>query len=185
MFADGKAPKYLDVGCGWGKFTAELAKRNPKVNILAFEVRQGTVEWTNKVIAGEKIKNAKAIWYSAVNGFPFIKDSSIEKIFYFFPDPWVKKRHHKRRAFSAELLDEFHRVLEPKGALYLMTDVPEVDEYQQEVLSEHNGFSYSYVAQNDWDLEVKTYQEDFCIKKQIPFIRMICKTSGRKNQNMP
>jgi len=180
VFAGGKAPKYLDVGCGLGKFLAEMALENPNLNILGFEVRQGAVDWTNKVITGEKIQNASAIWYSAVNGFPFVNDSSIEKIFYFFPDPWVKKRHHKRRAFSIELLDEFYRMLKPKGTLYLMTDVPEVDEHQQEILSEHKGFSYSYVEAKDWDLPVKTAQEEFCLRKNIPFIRMIC----RKNRSM-
>jgi tRNA (guanine-N7-)-methyltransferase len=157
-----------------------MAVRNPSVNILGFEVRSGAVDWTNKVIAGEKITNAKAFWYSAVNGFPFINGESIEKLFYFFPDPWIKKRHNKRRAFSVELLAEFHRILKPNGTLFIMTDVPEVDQHQREVLSQHNGFSYVYVNFNDWDLAVRTNQEDFCIRKNIPFVRMICMKKIKK-----
>jgi tRNA (guanine-N7-)-methyltransferase len=178
IFANGKAPNYIDVGSGFGKFLIETAASEQGKNILGFEVRQGAVEWTNNVIRGENIGNAEALWYSAVNGFPFIKTNSIEKIFYFFPDPWVKKRHHKRRAFSAELLDEFSRVLKNDGLLYIMTDVPEVDEHHRKILTQHNDFSFTYAHKIEWDLSLKTYQEEFCLSKDIPFIRMLCR---RKN----
>lgn len=175
FFQNGKPPAHLDVGCGLGKFLAEMALNNPEINILGLEVRNSTVEWTNGVLAGEGIKNGKALWYSAVNGLPFLESGSIEKIFYFFPDPWHKKRHHKRRAFSVGLLNEFHRLLKPYGVLYLMTDVPEVDEYQQKILIQHNGFSYTYVHESEWDISVKTNHEDFCARREIPFIKMICR----------
>lgn len=175
VFSSGKLPVYLDIGAGLGKFLIGFSLQNKNANTLGFELRRGAVDWINKVITSEAIGNAKVLWYSAVNGFPFIKSSSIEKIFYLFPDPWVKKRHYKRRAFSVGLLDEILRMLKPQGMLYLMTDVPEVDEYQQEILGEHNGFSFSYVTGDEWDLPVKTNQEEFCIKKGIPFIRMVCK----------
>ncbi|MCC7158367.1 MAG: hypothetical protein IT281_02385 [Ignavibacteria bacterium] len=175
IFAGGKPPAYIDIGCGLGRFLINMALFEPKKNILGFEVRQGAVEWIEKVIAGEKIPNARALWYSAVNGFKFIKSGSIEKAFYFFPDPWVKRRHYKRRAFSAELLDEIHRVLKPSGKLYLMTDVPEVDGFQQEVMTAHGGFNYKYVSDDKWDLPIETNQEEFCIRKKIPFIRMACR----------
>lgn len=175
IFPGGAAPRYLDVGSGLGKFMIEISLVNPDINTLGFEVRSGAVEWTNNILSEEKITNAKALWYSAVNGFPFIKSSSIEKIFYFFPDPWIKKRHHKRRAFSVELLNEFYRMLKASGTLYLMTDVEEVDEYQQWILNEHKGFSFSQISSENWDLAVKTNQEEFCLKKNIPFTRMACK----------
>lgn len=179
FFANGKKPDYLDVGSGLGKFLIETAASERGKNILGFEVRSGAVEWTNKVLTGERLTNAKAIWFSAVNGFPFIKNNSVEKIFYFFPDPWVKKRHHKRRAFSAGLLDEFHRVLKKTGRLYIMTDVDQVDEFHRKILIQHNGFSFAYVGLKDWKIAVKTYQEVFSMSKNIPFVRMICrKKSG-------
>jgi len=93
---------------------------------------------------------------------------------YLFPDPWIKKRHHKRRAFSTELLDEFQRMLHLNGKLYIMTDVPEVDEHHREVLDAHKGFVYEYVSDNDWEIEMNTNHEEFCRDKEIPFTRMIC-----------
>lgn len=177
-FANGKAPAYLDVGAGMGKFLLETALATPEVNILGIELRRTAVEWVQSIIEGEKIPNAALLWYSVVNGMSFIESNSIEKLFYFFPDPWVKKKHHKRRAFSEALLDEFARVLHPDGTLYLMTDVPEVDTYQQEVLREHGVFTCKYVEQSaEWDLPVRTDQERFCLKKHIPYIRMVCTKS--------
>lgn len=175
VFSNGKPPAMLDIGCGLGRFLLEMSLKEPEKNILGMEVRQTAVEWIEGVIKGEKVGNAKALWYSAVNGYSFIDDNSIEKVFYFFPDPWVKKRHYKRRAFSKEFLGEIHRVLVPGGRLYLMTDVPEVDEFQQEVLKEFGGFEFGYVKNKMWDLPVKTNHEEFCEGRNIPFIRMLCK----------
>ncbi len=138
-------------------------------------MRKGAVEWTEGVIAGEEIPNAKAIWFSAVNGFPFIASNSLEKVFYFFPDPWLKKKHYKRRAFSVELLKEIHRTLKDDGKLYLMTDVTEVDEYQQGVMRESGLFDFKYSGVDEWELSVRSNHELFCLEKQIPLIRMVCK----------
>jgi len=99
----------LDIGCGLGRFLLEISLINSDKNILGFEVRQSAVEWIQGVVQGELLRNVEALWYSAVNGLGFIEAGSIEKVFYFFPDPWVKKKHYKRRAFSVELLKEIHR----------------------------------------------------------------------------
>lgn len=174
IFDDDKPPHWLDVGCGLGRFLIESSIAENDKNILGVEVRLGAVEWIKGVTIGEKLPNVVALWYSAVNGFPFLKNGSIEKAFYFFPDPWVKKKHFKRRAFSVELLGEIHRVLKPDGKFYLMTDVPEVDDFQQEILQMFGGFTYKYVDDTKWDLKTMTNHEEFCIRKKIPFIRMVC-----------
>lgn len=174
-FANAQPPSWLDVGSGMGKFLIETALEHPEKNILGFELRKTAVDWVQSVLRGEQIPNASLLWYSVVNGLQFIERASIEKIFYFFPDPWVKKKHHKRRAFSRALLDEFARMLRPDGTLYLMTDVPEVDQYQQEVLREHEYFTAHYVHTDaEWGLTVRTDQERFSLKKSIPYVRVIC-----------
>ena len=174
LFSNGKAPMYLDIGSGMGKFLIETAIAEPGVNILGFEIRKNAVEWINKVIIGENISNARVLWYSVVNGFPFIETSSIEKIFYLFPDPWIKRRHHKRRAFSIELLNDFYRLLSKKGVLYIMTDVPNLDKHHIEILNKHEGFEYIYADESRWDLSVQSNQEEFCFKKNIPFTKLKC-----------
>lgn len=173
-FANGNSPSILDIGCGFGRFSLEYAYHNPTVNVLGIETRSQATEWTNNLIKGEGYTNVHSLWYSVVNGIDFIQPNSIEKIFYFFPDPWYKKRHVKRRAFTAEFLNNINRVLAPNGALYLMTDVPEVDDYQCEVLQEHGIFTQTLITNpSDW-FPYKTDQELLCIRKSIPYTRRIC-----------
>lgn len=172
-FANSNPPTVLDIGCGRGGFLLQYALDNPHINILGLELRKQAVEWINGVIKGESIENAAAFWYSAVNNLPFIEDNSIDTVFYFFPDPWHKKRHHKRRLFSTEFLTELDRVMKPDACLYLMTDVETVDEYQQESINEHNIFTFRYCDNDEeWNLP-RTDQEKFSLRKGIPYRRLI------------
>ena len=179
-FHNVQAPQYLDIGCGMGRFLIETAIAEPSVNILGIEVREYAVEWIRGVIENERPKgilnNAHALWYSVANGLPFIADASIEKIFYFFPDPWFKKRHHYRRAFTPAFLDECARILAPNGTLYLMTDVPDVDAYQRDTLTRHGALSFEECRDDAaWGLKARTDQEDFSLRKNIPYTRMKCR----------
>lgn len=176
-FANGEPPAVLDIGCGRGAFLLEYAVNNANCNILGIEVRKHAVDWINTVISGENIGNAATLWYSVINGLSFISSQSISAVFYFFPDPWIKKKHHKRRAFTSNYLSEIYRVLRPDGLLYIMTDVFEVDKYQKETLIEYGRFSIENVE--SWNLP-QTDQERFCLRKNIPFVRTVC----RKNSDI-
>jgi len=172
VFANGLPPTVLDIGCGRGGLLLAYAMAHPNVNIFGIEVRDQLVDWINGVIKGEHIVNAHARWYSVVNGIDFIATESIQRIFYLFPDPWPKNKHHKRRAFSTEFLAMIHRVLTPGGTLYLATDRPDVDDYQLQVLSQHGGFDVSESLDDaTWGLDTSTDQQRFCDRKNIPYVR--------------
>ncbi len=175
VFANEKSPDILDVGCGKGKLLLDLAEREPNKNILGIEVRHLITQWLDKVIKGEKIPNVGVLWYSVVNALPFIESNSIEKVLYLFPDPWPKKKHHKRRAFNNTVLREFHRILKKDGKLYLATDVEEVHQYHLELLNENKNLFKFELVDNDelWGLPV-TNKEKFCRLKNITFYRIIC-----------
>lgn len=179
-FANDEPPQYLDIGCGMGRFLLETALAEPAKNILGLEVREYAADWIRGVIQGERpcgvLGNAETLWYSVANGLPFITDASVEKIFYFFPDPWFKKRHHYRRAFTPAFLDECARVLKPEGTFYLMTDVPDVDAYQRETLRQHDVFTFEECRDEAaWGLMQRTDQEDFSLRKNIPYTRVKCR----------
>ena len=147
----------------------------PGKNILGIEVRLIAVEWLNTVIEGENLPNAAAIWYSVVNGLPFIRTGSVEKVLYLFPDPWYKNKHQKRRAFNENTVKEFYRVLKPGGKLHIATDVPEVDEYHREILRDFGRFDIICLDKDeDWRLPI-TNKEKFCKKENIDYVKMICK----------
>ncbi len=175
LFARKKAPDYLDVGCGKGAFLLSLAETRPEKNVLGIEVRKPLAEWINSVVQGEKIPNAAALWHSAANGFPFLENESVEKVFYLFPDPWFKKKHVKRRAFNLAFLEEVFRILKPNGELLLATDVEIVDEYHKEVLSEFGKLDFKAIDdESEWNYP-KTNKESFCIRKGIPYYRIIAR----------
>lgn len=174
VFGNNLPPSVMDIGCGKSRFLLEFALNHPNENILGLELRKSLVEWVQNVIEAESIPNAWVFWYSAVNGLGFIKDSSINSIFYLFPDPWPKQRQQRRRLFSLSFLKEIHRVLKPSGSLYLATDCDYVDEYHRKILNQSELFSYKTPTETDWCFPV-TNKETFCIEKQIKVHRLICK----------
>lgn len=151
------------------------ALAHPERNILGLELRGTLVEWINDVIEGEGITNARAVWYSVANGLDFIPSGSIDYVFYLFPDPWPKRKHVKRRAFTDEFLAQLHRILVPGGRLYLATDRPDVDEQQRLQLAslpEDIRFEIHEVTEtSDWPFDFETDQQQFCERKGIPFVR--------------
>ncbi len=176
FFDNGRPADVLDIGCGRGGFLLAHALEHPNLNILGVEVRKMLVDWTNQVILGEDIPNAHVAWYSMANGLRWIAPESVQYATYLFPDPWPKRRHKKRRAFSHEFLMELHRVLKEEGRLYLATDRPEVAEHQHELIEESNLFEITEVItkplsdSGNWPFSFKTDQQRFSERKGIPYI---------------
>lgn len=170
-FANGRTADVLDVGCGRGAFLMRHALAFPDLNTLGLEVRQMLTEWISDVITGEHIGNAHAEWYSIANGLDFIPASSVRYAVYLFPDPWPKKRHHKRRAFTTDFLAILHRVLVPGGRIWLATDREDVDAYQRQVLGASSHFRLGEVSSTDpWPFPFATDQQMFCDAKGIPYV---------------
>lgn len=172
LFLNGNPPDSIDIGCGKGQFLLDYTEQNPKKNILGIEIRKGPVDWLKEIIRGENIPNAAVIWYSVVNGLNFIETNSIGEAFYLFPDPWFKKKHIKRRAFSEVLLENIHKVLKSDGVFYIATDVENVNEYHLEVLNITKYFRYEIIEDDgDWNLP-RTNKELFCLQKDIKYYRI-------------
>jgi tRNA (guanine-N7-)-methyltransferase len=172
-FANGKPADVLDIGCGRGALLLGHANANQDQNILGLEVRESLVQWINTVVDGERLANVRALWYSTANGLDWIDTGSIKMAMYLFPDPWPKKRHHKRRAFTPDFLSMVYRVLQPGGCLYLATDRPDVDEYQRAVLAEDPRWNISDCNDSTWPFEHRTDQQMFCDRKGIPYVRYV------------
>jgi tRNA (guanine-N7-)-methyltransferase len=175
IFLNGKPPFSLDIGCGKGAFLFDFAEANDSENILGLEVRKPLAEWLNHFIKSENIQNCSSLWYSVANGLPFIESNSINNIFYFFPDPWPKTKHSKRRVLNLDFLNEAERLLSPDGALYIATDLYEIHEYHIKILNKHSKFSFSIIeSDNEWNLPL-TNKENFCRLNNIQYWRVKCK----------
>jgi tRNA (guanine-N7-)-methyltransferase len=172
VYKSGKSPDCLDIGSAWSRFLMRYALENKDENILGVEVRRQTVNYAQDVIEKESVSNAHVLWYSMANGLDFIENNSVSKIFYFFPDPWFKERHKKRRAFGTEMIKECHRMLRGDGRLYLQSDIEEVHTFHKEELEKSGIFTFYEPKETEWNLPTTDKEED-CLSKNIQYWRLI------------
>jgi tRNA (guanine-N7-)-methyltransferase len=120
------APLVLEIGSGMGETTAEIARANPHTDFIAIEVHGPGVGSLLKKIEAAGLKNLRVVRHDAVEVLErMIPDGSLAGIHLFFPDPWPKKRHHKRRLVQATFAALAARKLAPGGYFHAATDWPE------------------------------------------------------------
>jgi len=130
------APLILEIGSGMGETTAEIAKAHPEVDFVAVEVHgPGVGSLLNRVAAAE-LTNVKVVRHDALDVLEhMIADGTLAAIHLFFPDPWPKKRHHKRRLVQPAFAALAARKLKDGGILHAATDWPDYAEHMDAVLS--------------------------------------------------
>jgi len=116
-------PVWLDIGFGNGESIIHAAQKHPEINFLGIEVHLPGVGHLLMAIKEFKLNNVRIIRNDAVDMLNlFIKDDSLSAIHVYFPDPWHKKRHHKRRIMNQEFLDLIQTKLKTKGRLHYASD---------------------------------------------------------------
>jgi tRNA (guanine-N7-)-methyltransferase len=137
-FSEQKLPKgvVLEIGSGMGETTAAIAKAHPELQFVAVEVHGPGVGSLLKRIDSEELRNLRVIRHDALDVLEqMVDDGTLAGIHLFFPDPWPKKRHHKRRLVQPEFAALAARKLAPGGVLHAATDWPDYAEQMQAVLS--------------------------------------------------
>jgi tRNA (guanine-N7-)-methyltransferase len=126
------APRILEIGCGMGETTARIAQAMPGVDFVGIEVHAPGVGSLLKQIEESALSNLRLIQHDAVEVVAtMIPPSSLAGVHVFFPDPWPKKRHHKRRLLQRAFVHELALRLAPGGYLHVATDW---EEYAQQIL---------------------------------------------------
>lgn len=126
----------LEIGCGKGKFLADMAELNPELLLIGIERNVTCAGITCKKLVENKVSNARLMLASADEILPSIKDNSISDIYLNFSDPWPKKRHFKRRLTFSTYLKQYYRVLVKGGKLIIKTDNDDLFSFSQETLGE-------------------------------------------------
>ncbi len=139
------APVVLEIGSGMGETTAEIARANPQTDFIAIEVHGPGIGSLLKKIESLELKNLRVIRHDAVEVLErMIADGSLAGIHLFFPDPWPKKRHHKRRLVQPPFAALAARKLAPGGYFHAATDWAEYATQIDEVFSSNPFFTKEF-----------------------------------------
>jgi tRNA (guanine-N7-)-methyltransferase len=135
------APLILEIGFGNGESLIKQASNCPDNNYLGIEVHRPGVGHLLRLASDAALTNIRVINHDAVEVLQRqIPDSSIDVVQLFFPDPWHKKRHHKRRIVNADFIGLIHQKLKPGGIFHLATDWEDYAEYMLATMEQAEGF---------------------------------------------
>ena len=130
------APLILEIGFGMGEATAHIARVRPEDNFLCCEVHEPGVGALLKRIGEQQLTNVRILAHDAVEVLAhMVRPASLDGIHIFFPDPWHKLRHHKRRLIQPPLVARLADRLKPGGYLHCATDWEPYAEQMLAVLS--------------------------------------------------
>ena len=140
---------WLEIGFGSGEHLAEQAAFHPAIGFIGCEPFLNGVASLTQKIQGNSLKNIKILKDDARLLLSRMPAQSISRIFVLFPDPWPKRRHHKRRFIQAETIEAFANVLTPGGLLYLATDHQEYGEWMQDIMNRQSRFKLMMEERQD------------------------------------
>ena len=148
------APRVLEIGFGMGGATAQIAQAQPEVDFLGVEVHEAGVGALLRHIEEQQLHNLRIVRHDAVEVLrQMIAPGTLAGVHVYFPDPWPKKRHHKRRLIQPPLVSLLASRLAPGGYLHCATDWQPYAEQMLEVLTAepllHNR-AEGYAPRPDW-----------------------------------
>jgi len=130
------APKILEIGFGMGDSTATIAQAHPENDYLALEVHTPGVGNLLKLIETEQLNNIRIMQHDAVEVLrDKIADDTLDGVHIFFPDPWHKARHNKRRLIQSPFIAKLVQKIKPGGYIHVATDWQDYAEQVLRVLS--------------------------------------------------
>jgi tRNA (guanine-N7-)-methyltransferase len=169
------APLEIEVGSGKGLFLQSAATATPQHNFLGIEVAQKYAHHAASRLAKRKLPNAVMAHGDAMRVFrEMLPDASLAAVHVYFPDPWWKKRHRKRRVMNEEFLNNVVRTLVVGGRLHFWTDVEEYFESGLELVVEHTPLVGPIeVAERpaEHDLDFRTHFERRMRMNELPVYR--------------
>lgn len=165
------APIHLEIGSGHGQFMRYYCQKNPEVNFIGLDYRFKRSFTLAKHLSKLENRNFR---YLRAKGerieFLFSKNE-LDKIFYFFPDPWPKKRHNKKRLFQTPFLESAYKVLGPGGEICIKTDHDDYANWMIETFTSNENFECTFKT-----LDLKSeYPEHFLASFETKFEKIFLK----------
>lgn len=152
-------PVEIEIGIGKGRFILDAARRREDVNYVGVEWAMKYLRMAHARCVRRELSNLRFVRADAREFVEFfVPERSVNAYHIYFPDPWPKKRHHKRRLFNREFLNEVERTLIPGGLLWLATDFAEYFEVMEDVLRESDRLRE---IDRVWDGAKTNYEEKY------------------------
>ena len=132
----------LEIGFGMGKSLADMAEAAPEQDFIGVEVHLPGVGALLKDVEDRGLENVRVYNIDANDVIDLcLPDASLDRVMIFFPDPWHKKKHHKRRLIQPEFIQRIRHKLRVGGVLHLATDWENYAEHMLEVMNDSEGFA--------------------------------------------
>ncbi|QDU55459.1 tRNA (guanosine(46)-N7)-methyltransferase TrmB [Aeoliella mucimassa] len=174
---DRDAPLEIEVGSGKGLFIQNAAKTFPEHNFLGIEVARMYARFSATRLAKREIDNAVMVAGDALAIFrERVPDASLAAVHVYFPDPWWKKRHRKRRVLTPEFLQDASRTLKDGGLFHFWTDVEEYFESTLELLEQVPTLAGPQAVEErdpEHDLDYRTHFERRKRQAGLPIYRSL------------
>ncbi|UPH91373.1 tRNA (guanosine(46)-N7)-methyltransferase TrmB [Synechococcus sp. NB0720_010] len=181
LFCDPGRPVHLDIGCARGRFLLALAQQQPELNHLGVEIRRALVAAAEADRQQLGLGNLHYLFCNAnisVEGWlTALAPGQLDLVSIQFPDPWFKKRHHKRRVLQPALLLAIAAALEPGKRLFMQSDILDVIEPMVAVTEASGCFSRPAIDARPWratnPLPVPTERETYVLEQGLPVYRVL------------
>lgn len=147
----------LEIGFGNGEHTQMMMAQRPDRNYIGVEPFINGMSMFLKSIKDMDQSNIRVWMDDAVMLCRSLKSESVSTIYILNPDPWPKKKHHKRRIVRAETVAEYHRILKPGGKFIMATDVDALAEWMAMETVNHGGFDWEAQSSKDWYITPKDW----------------------------
>ena len=158
MFDDSKLNLHLDIGCAAGEVLFELASVNKSWNYLGIEIRERLVKTAKLKVGEREFKNLYFVFGNANNIVNDVQSEfifkNVKSISFYFPDPWFKKRHYKRRVIQPEFINNLSKLLQKGSLIFIKTDVKELFDYMDKTIL--SNFNFKKIENKDFN-----YSESF------------------------
>ena len=161
LFKDLDYPKknkiFLEIGFGSGEIIFKEAKKNPNNIYIGIEYYRRGVTQLLKKIEDYSLKNIKIFHGDAHKFLEKLSGIFFDEVWLFFPDPWPKKRHEKRRFIQKESISKFYEIIKPEGSLYISSDDKSYIAWTLSLFNQNDKFEWLAEYHLDWEKPYENY----------------------------